>query len=158
MKTSARAFWGAEMRKVAIALCGVWLVSAATAQDAHEEADQLTVETAPVQVELDLSCRFDRECFEDEACSDSAYEAELTGIAGGFSEDAMVAQAIWSSVTGDVELYGLRHNGAMALAGGGYEARQMVTLSPEGAARLTVHYAEGPMMVSYIGRCAEVSP
>ncbi|MBP0482054.1 hypothetical protein [Sagittula salina] len=118
-----------------------------------EDAQMLTVTTAPVQADISLGCQFDRECLEDEACSDSGFPAMLDAHAGGLDPEVLMVEANLVAEDGTTFLVGARDHGRLSLSGGDFEARHLLTVSAEGDARYTVHYAEGPMMVSYLGRC-----
>ena len=122
------------------------------AQVPNMSAD-LTIENAPVQMEIALSCTFETECFESESCAASTYMFELNGRAGGLTDTEMVVQTELVSEIGDTRLIGARSGEAMSLAGGTFEARHLLTLAADGAARYTLHYAEGPMVISYLGEC-----
>ena len=52
-----------------------------------------------------------------------------------------------------LSLVGAKDGGRLSLSGGDFDARHLLTISEAGDVRYTVHYAEGPMMVSYLGRC-----
>ncbi|WP_425100504.1 hypothetical protein [Tropicibacter sp. S64] len=123
--------------------------------DVHEDGalPQMTVETAPVQADVALNCAFATECYEDEGCQDSGFGFLLDGHGGGLDEATLMMEAMISSEAGDVFLMGARDAGAYVLSGGGFDARHMLTIGAEGAARYTVHYAEGPQVISYLGRC-----
>lgn len=110
------------------------------------------IDKAPHQEKIALSCQFRLECFEGEACAQTDYAFELNGLAGGLGPDAMAVLVTLESVGGNVELLGTGSGEVMVLSGGGIEARHMLTL--QGAAiRYTLHYSEGPMVISYLGAC-----
>lgn len=117
------------------------------------QTDRLTIGTAPVKTDIALVCNFTTECFDADTCTDAAFEPTLTGRAGGMSLQDMVAQVKFSSEAGDADLLGLRSDDAMSLSGGTFEARHLLTINKDGAARYTVHYADGPMAISYLGIC-----
>ena len=124
--------------------------------DAHDDAAAtLTLDTAPQQATIALSCRFTVECVEDQACTANGFGARLDGRAGGLDAQSMVAEVTLVHGIGAVELLGVREGTALSLAGGRFEARHLVTVTDTGDARYTIHYIEGPLMVSYLGRCEE---
>jgi len=110
------------------------------------------INEAPFQRDYGLSCRFETECFEADACQDTAFVADFSGKAGGLNADAMALVAKLSSDAGEVELFGAAQGEILALSGGPVTARHMLTLSGS-AARYSVHYSDGPLMISYSGIC-----
>ncbi|WGW02892.1 hypothetical protein [Tropicibacter oceani] len=143
-----------------LALCllpGAALAQDDAAQDELAQApEQLTVETAPVQERMTLSCAFAQECYETEACQEAGYGFELTGRAGGMDPQTLVVDGTLRSETGDVPMVGVRSEGLYSLSGGGFEGRHLLTIGAEGEARYTVHYSDPVMVVSYVGQCLEV--
>ncbi|MFW2544519.1 hypothetical protein ACN2XU_17930 [Primorskyibacter sp. 2E107] len=123
--------------------------------DVHEDGalPQMTVETAPVQADVALNCAFATECYEAEGCQDSGFGFLLDGHGGGLDQGTLMMEAVIASDAGDVFMMGARDAGAYVLSGGGFDARHMLTVAPDGAARYTVHYSDGPVMVSYLGQC-----
>lgn len=111
-----------------------------------------SLEDAPFKDELGLVCVFETECFEAEGCSEGAFSARLNGQAGGLTPEALAVVSQFSSDAGDVELLGTQAGPVLSLSGGGIAARHFLTVS-DGAARYTVHYSAGPMVISYLGRC-----
>lgn len=138
-------------------LVGLMLLAAlpCAAQDdvAEEDGDMMTVTTAPVQEDIQLDCVFDRECLEDEGCTDGGFKPFLDAHAGGLDPEVLMVEANLVADAGTVFMMGARDRGRLSLSGGDFEARHLLTVAGDGAARYTVHYAEGPMMVSYLGRC-----
>ena len=114
---------------------------------------QLGIRQAPVQDEIALSCRFGIECLEAEGCVAGGLSATLDGRAGGMDAQSMTVQAELAFEAGAVEMLGVMDSGAMSLSGGPFEARHLLTRAPDGATRYTVHYTDGPMVVSYLGQC-----
>jgi hypothetical protein len=123
--------------------------------DGDASAETLTIETAPQQAEVALACRFAVECVEDEACTAAGFSADLRGTAGGLTQQSMVASLTMVTQNGATEFLGVREGTALSLAGGSFEARHLLTVTEAGAARYTLHYIDGPLMVSYLGRCEE---
>ena len=111
-----------------------------------------SLEEAPFRKDLAVSCRFETECFEAEGCAETAFEARLTGLAGGLTPDALAVVSKFSADAGEVELLGTQAGDILSLSGGNIAARHFLTLS-RGEARYTVHFSEGPMVVSYLGQC-----
>lgn len=107
----------------------------------------------PGILDLDLSCGFDFECLETEACADTTFTTQLKGQAEGILGGDMAVQGEMISDAGDTILLGARSGDAMSLAGGTFEARHLLTIAANGAARYTLHYSDGPMVISYTGTC-----
>ncbi|MFZ5961745.1 hypothetical protein ACOXXX_02240 [Thalassococcus sp. BH17M4-6] len=114
---------------------------------------QLTIDTAPAQVLIDRTCTFSTECYEAESCTDTGFDITLQGDAGGMDMQSMVLRTRLISDAGTVEMLGVQDSGAMSLSGGTFEARHLLTVNAEGAARYSVHYIDGPMVVTYLGTC-----
>ncbi|MEO0390901.1 MAG: hypothetical protein AAF218_08160 [Pseudomonadota bacterium] len=114
---------------------------------------QVALDDAPVREELLMNCNFVTECFEDEACTDVEYEPQLTGQTGGASDQDMVVEADFESPAGTEKMLGVMLSGALSLSGGSFAARHLLTVNADGAARYSVHYADGPMVISYLGTC-----
>ena len=123
---------------------------ALAAQEAVEPG--VAIARAPHKAEIALTCRFDLECYEGEACAATEYGFDLNGLAGGLGTEAMAALVVMASVAGNVELLGTRSGDVTVLSGGGIDARHMLTLDGS-AVRYTLHYAEGPLVISYLGIC-----
>ena len=139
--------------KAATALLSLLVCAApALGQSSFSPREDTGLSDAPFQKDIALQCAFVTECFEGDGCSDTAFDAQLTGKSGGLAADAMVALVKMSSVSGDVELLGTASNDRISLTGGPLEARHMVTLSGQNA-RYTVHYVDGPMAITYLGTC-----
>lgn len=113
-----------------------------------------TIETAPVKSDVALSCQFQTECFDTELCAETAFAFDLTGRSGGLDTEMMVVGATLSSESGDIELLGVTQAGATSLSGGEFSARHLLTIAKNGQARYSVHYVDGPMMISYSGICS----
>lgn len=102
------------------------------------------------QTEALRACDFTFECFEAEACTETEYTPSLTGEIG---TDGMLVEAEFESPSETVALLGVASDGALSLVGGSFSARHLLTITADGAARYTVHYADGPMVISYLGTC-----
>ncbi len=124
----------------------------ALAQDDHQST-QLTIETAPNQAQIELVCRFSKECFETEACSDTEFKTQLSGKAGGLTPADMVVEANLITDAETTTMLGLRSDKTYSLSGGLFDARHLLTIAASGAARYTVHLADGPMVITYHGKC-----
>lgn len=144
---------GVSVLTVALGVLGGAVAAQQDGDAAHETEDRLTIDTAPAQAQLNLVCRFAVECYEDEVCAETSFGAALTGDAGGMDAMSMVVQAELKSDAATVELLGVRDAGAISLSGGPFEARHLLSVAADGAARYSVHYLEGPVVVSYLGRC-----
>ncbi|MHA6323725.1 hypothetical protein [Roseivivax sp. CAU 1753] len=152
--------WKMERGLVAALILAPALAMAeAHAEDGHGDdhmdgpvEEMMGISDAPVQRAINLSCRFDVECLDDEECQPTDYEVALTGHAGGLDEARMMAAVSLSDMTGDEDALGAFENGVLSLSGGKIEARFLLTITAE-AARYTRHFADGPMSVSYLGAC-----
>lgn len=110
----------------------------------------LILMTLPVMTEANTLCRFTIECFEAEACAESAFEMRLSLPE---TQATVTSRLVAQTDSGSFPGYALR---------GGPERRQfffdadtagyMLTLSGSDA-RLAVHIDDGPLMVNYSGRC-----
>lgn len=118
-----------------------------------EDADQLTVTTAPVQSDLFFQCRFERECIEAEPCAESGFDPVIDAHAGGLDPEVLMVEAQMIGDGGNTFMMGAQDHGRVSLMGGDFDARHLLTIAPDGAARYTVHLAEGPRVVSYLGTC-----
>ena len=107
----------------------------------------------PVQQEFAMMCEFKSECYETESCSETQYSIDLEGETSGLETDAMIASIQLSSDIGTEDLVGVVQDETTSLSGGTFAARHFLTIAPNGAARYTVHYADGPLMISYLGEC-----
>lgn len=147
------------LRVAAALVVAAGLATGAFGQDHEDHEDSgapeqgYSLKDAPFHVQLTMECRFATECREDEPCAENGYGVTLNGDAGGLDEGAMVVSVVMSSETGDTEIVGVRDAGAMSLSGGSFDARHLLTVAPDGTARYTVHYSDGPQVVSYLGRC-----
>ncbi|TCM81487.1 hypothetical protein [Rhodovulum steppense] len=99
-----------------------------------------------------LACAFDRECHEAEPCTDADFALDVTGRVGGMGAGTMLARVVLSSVSGDVDAFGTLDGGTMFLQGGDGASRSYLVVT-NGAARYTLHMAEGPTVVTYHGTC-----
>ncbi|MFW2587117.1 hypothetical protein [Sagittula sp. SSi028] len=107
----------------------------------------------PVAAPILMDCAFGAECYETEGCQETAFHAILVGDATGESEVDLTALVELRGDAGDVTMLGTLSNGRLSLTGGAGLGMHLLTLSAEGAVRYTVHYADGPTMVSYTGIC-----
>ncbi|MFD1344257.1 hypothetical protein [Litorisediminicola beolgyonensis] len=124
-----------------------------TSEEAQVEDDPgMRLEDAPVQRRIALLCRFGTECYEAETCQSTDFELTVEGRAGGSDETALMAGATLGSVAGDVEALGAFAEGVLSLTGGDLDGRHLLTVTGD-AARYSVHYSDGPMVISYLGAC-----
>jgi hypothetical protein len=124
---------------------------AAVADITPDEAT--TLETAPYRQDILRTCEFVTECVENEPCTETEFTPEITGIGGGLTADDLGVQAQMVTDAETVELLGVTSGKSMSLAGGTFAARHMITITENGATRYTVHYADGPFVISYLGTC-----
>lgn len=127
---------------------------AANESEQTDDAGSYTLETAPVKLDVELSCVFETECLEADTCNDTTFSFDLIGKAGGLTDVDMVVQAEIVSEIGDTVVLGARSGTAMSLAGGTFDARHLLTIAAGGDARYTLHYSDGPMAISYLGACS----
>lgn len=117
-------------------------------------AQQLSLEQAPIQMERSLTCTFVAECYESEACSETAYSLALNARMGGLTADELVVEAIMSDDAGDTSFLGLGDSRGMLLSSvGDADAMRLFTLAADGNSRLTQHFKAGPMAITYLGTC-----
>jgi|TARA_R110002012_G_scaffold50466_4_gene130507 hypothetical protein len=124
--------------------------------DGHTDgaaSENLTLETAPFRQEIAIACDFKTECVEDEPCTETEFTPQITGIAGGLTPDDLVVQSTMVTDAETVELLGVKSGMALSLSGGTFAARHLLSITETGAARYTVHYADGPFVISYLGTC-----
>jgi len=141
------------LKPASFVFAAILLASPLIAQNMPQTEDSFKLETAPVKATFTLQCVFVTECFEGEPCAETSFSAQLNVVAGGLTETDMVVQSDLVSDAGDATMLGVRSGTAMSLAGGGFDARHLLTIAQDGAARYTVHYADGPMFINYLGAC-----
>ncbi len=124
------------------------VLAAKTAPEAN-----ITIDTAPFRQEINRQCNFITECVENEPCTETEFTPEITGIGGGLSADDLMVQAEIVTDAETVELLGVTKGKSMSLSGGTFAARHLITITENGATRYTVHYADGPFVISYLGTC-----
>ncbi len=137
-------------------ICGTMklLVLCAMAAPAlAQEGPQMSLQDAPVQRQVALACVFATECREAAPCGETDFAPVLNGSSGGLDETRMVVRAQLSSGGRGVELIGVSDGSTMSLWGGEIEERHFFTRAATGETRYTVHRAEGPEVISYLGVC-----
>ena len=135
--------------------CLIALGSGAAAQSFSSQGPQGTLgplDEAPVQRPIAMTCQFDLECYEGEACQETTFEFELKGLAGGLTPDALAAVVDMESDLGNEKLLGTVAGDVTLLSGGAVQARHMLSMSGQ-AARYTLHFSDGPVVISYLGAC-----
>jgi len=135
------------------ALCALCALPVVADENDAAEDGSYTLQNAPVKREIALQCAFENECFEAESCADTTLTFELKGRAGGLTATDMAVEVAMVSEIGDATLIGVRSGRAMSLSGGAFDARHLLTIAQDGAARYTLHYADGPMVITYLGAC-----
>jgi len=93
-------------------------------------------------------CNFTTECFEDEACSDTAFSVTIQQTDGKttlVSDAETIAVSIGGSDS--VKVY----------VGVTDSAFHLLTRTSEGASRYSTHLFEGPLMINYLGTCEGVN-
>lgn len=93
-----------------------------------------------------FECTFTTECFETDSCSDTQ-----------FSMDVDVPLQTVTTDFGDLGVVAVQSkDGNFILFASGDGAEYMLTTN-EGGARLSTHLTDGPMVVTYHGRCEDHS-
>lgn len=126
---SAKAFWEVDVKfsvTPPIALCAL-----------------LSFLAAPSMAET-VKCSFTTECYEAEACSETAFDLSIED-ADGKTAIVTDARTIPTSIGGSeaVRIY----------VGVTDDAFHLISRASGGATRYTTHIYEGPMMVNYLGTC-----
>lgn len=104
---------------------------------------------APLAAE-DFTCQFTTECYETEPCMESAFEAEVTAVDEGFVFASLGLSGNMNRVAEGAEtkaFFGVIYGDDAAIG------TQLLTRAPDGVARYSVQYFEGPMTISYHGTC-----
>ncbi|MEM8979213.1 MAG: hypothetical protein AAGD04_07000 [Pseudomonadota bacterium] len=94
----------------------------------------------PAAAAAEEICRFTTECFEGEACSETAFDMTIAG-------DKLIT---------DAETIPVSTGGSATknvFVGYTASAFHVLTREKEGAARYSTHLFEGLMMVNYMGTC-----
>ncbi len=133
----------------------------ALGQDTHSDGDHaadpgmevLTPDTAPFRQQIKLTCTFTTECVEAEPCTETKFAPQITGVAGGLTPEELMVQTQMITDAETIDLLGVKSGMALSLAGGTFAARHLVSIAKDEAARYTVHYADGPFVISYLGTC-----
>ena len=123
------------------------LIGSATA------AQTLSLETAPAQQTFEKNCQMLSECYDTDGCADTTYSMKLEGRAGGLTADDMVLAATLTDDSETIEMLGTLTSSATLLSDVGTNARRILTISPDGQARFTVHFIDGPVSITYAGIC-----
>ena len=105
--------------------------------------------TLPAAALAETVCVFDAECVEAEPCAGADYAVRIAAD-GTLRDDA--GSVATEALSGAARVGG-RGEGAYAGAFGA----MIITRSEDGAARLTVHFEEGPMAITYHGTCEAAS-
>jgi len=127
--------------------------SVATTTATAPTAAATTAPAEPFQQTIAIACRFTWECVENEPCTETEFTPDITGTAGGASADALTVQSQMVSDAETVDMTGTKQVKALSLTGGGFDARHLLSIATDGASRYTVHYADGPIVISYLGTC-----
>lgn len=96
-----------------------------------------------------MTCRFNTECYEDEACIDTSYNVQF--------ERKVPAATEWTLWT-DFGSFDATVTEASAKAGvtviaQGAGMSQLFVIAPDGMARHASVLADGPQIISYLGEC-----
>lgn len=95
-----------------------------------------------------IECNFKTECFEGEACIDTAYDISIEENDGATTL-VTVAETIPVSLGGSDVM--------RVYVGVTDSAFHLLSRAADGTARYTNHLFQGPMVVSYLGTCEEPS-
>ena len=96
----------------------------------------------PLQAAEAFLCTFQTECYEDEACGETTFAAEVD-VKG----EKLVTEF------GDLIIVAVKKRPAlMTLFATGDGAEYLLSITPK-AARLSPHANEGPQVISYLGSC-----
>lgn len=93
----------------------------------------------------DLMCQFETECFEAEACDETAFELNVSK-----SDDGVVLGSIADEVQGQSSM---NDRGTELIVAQGLSTLQILTVGTDGTARYTLHLTDGPAVLSYLGSC-----
>lgn len=121
--------------------------------DSDSEMETMTLENAPFRQEIAMTCSFVTECVEAEPCTETEFTPQITGAAGGLTPEELVVQTQMITDAETIELLGVKSGKALSLSGGTFAARHLLSVAKDGAARYSVHYADGPFVISYLGTC-----
>ncbi|SIT14979.1 hypothetical protein SAMN05421759_12140 [Roseivivax lentus] len=97
------------------------------------------------------TCRFTTECFEAEACAETEFTLDIEMAEAATQIVQLVTDA--ETMTGEGQML---DQGGFLFQGGNANGAHLLTAAPDGAARYSVHYFEGPMIVTYHGTCEEI--
>ncbi|GAA0292631.1 hypothetical protein [Rhodovulum strictum] len=106
----------------------------------------------PNENDFALECRFDRECREAEPCTATGFTLAVDGRGGGMGAGVKLARVVLYSAAGKVDAFGTLGGDTLFLQGGNDAVRSYLVVT-DGAARYTLHMAQGPQVVSYLGTC-----
>lgn len=97
-------------------------------------------------------CSFSLECFESETCAETAFEITLNAKQADADDFQITTDA--ETVTGKGRM---TEAGGFLFQGGNANGAALLTVGAQGAARYSVQYFEGPMVITYHGQCGEFS-
>ena len=118
-----------------------------------QDPNGIALDDAPFKQTIAIACDFKTECVEDEPCTETEFKPTIEGIAGGLSAQELVVQSQMVTDAETVELLGVKSGAGYSLSGGSFSDRHLLTIAEGGATRYTVHYADGPFVISYLGTC-----
>ncbi|WP_143104110.1 hypothetical protein [Poseidonocella sedimentorum] len=96
-----------------------------------------------------FSCRFETECFESEACAETSFELSLSTEITGDAELVTDAETVGGIASRAPET-------TLFFNGNNENGSHLLTIS-HGAARYSVQYYAGPMVITYLGACEEAA-
>ena len=98
---------------------------------------------------LQATCHFTTECHDAEPCAATDFDLS---IADGADEMTVTLATVSGTGTGALTL---APNGATQILGRSGGTLQLLTIGTDGAARLSLHLADGPVALSYLGTCED---
>lgn len=111
----------------------------------------------------EMSCLFETECLEGEACLDSGYDLTINAdldlpaiFSGEFLAVYFPADTTIETVSGTItDVSWNLIDGAVALMGRDASGFHFLSLNAEGRARYSVHMPDADLAIHYIGTCTK---
>lgn len=93
----------------------------------------------------DYSCKFNTECYEDEACGTSSFAVEVRGTEEKLATDF-----------GTFPILAIRNESDMLTVFVTSDSAVYLLTANDTAARFTAHISDGPQAINYLGTCEKV--